>query len=29
MYVKGLGALIVAIALYVNDFIIVANDHKK
>ncbi len=29
MYVKRLGALIVAIALYVNDFIIVTNEHKK
>lgn len=29
MYVKRLGALIVAIALYVNDFIIVANDNKN
>jgi hypothetical protein len=29
VYVKRLGALIVAIALYVNDFIIVTNEHKK
>jgi hypothetical protein len=29
VYVKRLGALIVAIALYVNDFIIVTNDHEK
>jgi len=29
VYVKRLGALIVAITLYVDDFIIVTNNHKK
>ncbi len=29
VYVKRMGALFVAIALYGDDYIIVTNDHKK
>jgi hypothetical protein len=29
VYVKGVGALFVAIALYGHDYIIVTNDHKE
>jgi hypothetical protein len=29
VYVKRVGALFVAIALYGDDYIIVTNDHKK